>query len=129
MGAGLSLFNLGVKLLWQTETASDLYFFPFWVLLCLYVGFLKGRFVLTKSAIRIVNRLKGLQQPIPLWKLYSVTTWVLLLSMVGVSQAMKVFEVSFFLRGSIDLAVGMALIKGSLSYFQQSIQMQDLRYL
>jgi hypothetical protein len=127
MGAGISLFNLGLRFLWKVDLVNDLYFFPFWVMLCLYIGFLKGRFVLVKSANRIVDRLVRMPQPIPFWKIYNLTTWGILLTMIGFSKGMQLFEVSFFFRGSIDLIVGMALIKGSFYYFKRSIDMQDLR--
>ncbi len=124
---GISLFNLGLKFLWADEFVNDLYFFPFWVLLCLYIGFLKGRFVLTKSANRIVNRLVSLPQPIALWKVYSPTTWGLFLIMIAFSKGMQIYDVSLFVRGSVDLIVGMALIKGSFFYFKKSIEVRDLR--
>lgn len=84
--------------------------------LCLGVGFVKGRFVLTKSANRIVNRLKTLPDPVPVQKAYSPAYAILLGSMMGLGMLMRLCPID--IRGIVDVTIGAALITGSMAYFR-----------
>ncbi|HSX10857.1 MAG TPA: hypothetical protein VLF94_03985 [Chlamydiales bacterium] len=86
----------------------------------LVVGFLKGRFVLVKTVRRVVNRIAGLPLPIRLRDAYSKSYWILIGSMVAIGMSFKFLPIPVDLRGAIDVAIGSALINGSMLYFRAS---------
>ncbi len=90
----------------------------FLIVLALIIGQLKGRAVLEKAANREVLRIKGLPNPLSLAHLYSPRYYILMVIMMGVGMCMNVFQVPPDIRGAIDTAVGVALVRGALAYFR-----------
>lgn len=84
----------------------------------LLIGFLKGRFVLTKTVERVVTRIASLKLPIRFSEVYSKSYWILILSMVGIGISFRFLPISLDLRGVVDLAIGSALVNGSMLYFR-----------
>ncbi len=82
----------------------------------LLVGFLKGKFVLSKSASRVIARISSLSLPVPVWKLYAASYWILIGSMMALGMLLNVLPIPIELRGAIDIAIGAALIRGSFVY-------------
>jgi hypothetical protein len=83
----------------------------------LFIGYLKGKYVLGKSAARQVARISQLENPTSLKNLYSKGYYLLILSMVGIGIAMRYLPL-IEVRGAIDAAIGSALIHGALHYFR-----------
>lgn len=110
LAAGIFLLNLGLNLL----STEPLVLIP----LALIVGIAKGRFVLKKSALRVVNRIRSLPNPAPITQAYSLAYILLIASMVGIGMLIKFFECPNDIRGFVDTAIGAALIQGSLHYFR-----------
>ena len=84
----------------------------------LAVGFLKGRFVLRKTVVRVVDRIRSYANPAPLSSAYSMGYCLLIAGMILLGVLMNVANVSSDLRGFIDIAIGAALINGSILYFR-----------
>ena len=89
----------------------------FWIVFCLLIGFLKGRKIFSKTVNRSVNRILSLPNPAPLSRIYPLSYYILLGSMIllGVLMRFTPFDV----RGGVDIAVGSALINGAVLYFRQ----------
>lgn len=90
------------------------------IAMALCIGFFKGRFVLSKSAARLITRIKSFSEPAPLAKIYNLPYLILLFCMAAIGFAIKYFEVPYDIRGMVDVAVGAALINGSMLYFRQT---------
>jgi len=90
------------------------------LLLCfsLFVGYMKGRFVLSKSVQRQINRVEAMPPRIPLHKIYSPMYYVLIVGMMFLGFLMRVLPIGLDLRGMIDVAIGFALIQGSMQYMR-----------
>lgn len=84
----------------------------------LFGGYLKGKFVLSKSAARVVTRILSLPLPLSLRKIYAPSYWILIGSMMALGMLLNVLPVPLDLRGAVDLAIGAALIRGSFTYFK-----------
>ncbi len=84
----------------------------------LFIGFFKGRFVLSKSVDRLVARISSFPEPAPLSKIYNLPYLLLISSMICLGIAIKYFEVPYDIRGVVDVAIGAALINGSMLYFR-----------
>jgi hypothetical protein len=82
----------------------------------LLVGFIKGRFVLSKTVRRISDRIASLPQPIRFADVYPKSYWLLLAAMMGVGLLMRFVPLEW--RGLVDVAVGSALINGAMLYFR-----------
>jgi hypothetical protein len=84
----------------------------------LIIGFIKGRFVLVKSVKRVVTRILSLPLPLKLSQVYHPAYLALIGSMVFIGMALKWLNLPMEVRGTIDIAIGSALINGSLLYFR-----------
>jgi len=89
-----------------------------WIVLALFIGFLKGRKVFAKGVKRSVGRILTLPSPISLSKIYPPSYYLLLGSMVVLGILMR--YITEDLRGGIDIAVGFALINGAILFFREA---------
>ena len=87
----------------------------------LLVGFIKGRFLLIKSVKRIVMRIFELSEPISILKIYHVRYLFLICLMISLGVLMSVLSLPALYRGLVDVAIGSALIFGSLLFFRISL--------
>lgn len=138
MGIGIMLLNLGLGFLmhgfqgnvfiqdgysgffmWLSQTINGYdYAAVFLIAIGLVVGFAKGRFMLQKAAYKSHARISKLANPTSVTNLYSRGNLILIAIMMGMGMLMKVLNLSYDIRGTIDVAVGCALMQGSLAYFR-----------
>ena len=90
------------------------------LLICLglLIGFFKGRFVLNKTAARVIRRIQKLPNPCSVFSLYSPSYLALLSSMILLGVLLKFIPIPFDIKGIIDVAIGSALTNGSSFYFR-----------
>lgn len=88
------------------------------VVIALFVGYFKGRYVLGKSARRGVERIRSFPNPAPLSRIYSAKYYILLGAMMALGISIKYFGVSNDIRGWVDTAIGAALVNGAMVYFR-----------
>lgn len=88
------------------------------IALSLFIGYLKGRYVLGKSAQKGVERIRSFSNPTKLSNIYSLKYYILLGSMIGLGISIKFFGLANDIRGFIDVAIGSALINGAMIYFR-----------
>jgi hypothetical protein len=98
----------------------------FIIVIFLFIGNMKGRYVLGKSVQRSVNRITSFPNPTSLTNIYSRGYYILFASMIGLGMSIKFFGLSNDIRGAIDIAVGAALISGALLYFRNAIELRNL---
>jgi hypothetical protein len=114
LAAGLMLLYRGLHylFLFALETKMDPLAATFLVALPLSVGTLKGRFVLSRTMRRLVERLEKMEGPIGLSNAYP--RWLYLV--MGAMSCMGFFAkmLPLFWRGEIDAAVGAALVVGGI---------------
>jgi hypothetical protein len=111
--AGIFLLYKGLKILSglsDTNTAS------WWIAAGLFIGFLKGRFVLARTVQRISKRILSLPAPIHFVDAYPKSYWLLISSMMALGVAMRLVPDQW--HGFIDVAVGSALLNGAMVYFR-----------
>lgn len=85
----------------------------------LFIGYIKGRYVLGKSSRRIVNRIRSFPDPTSLANIFSPAYLILLGSMILLGISIKFFGVPNDVRGFVDVAIGAALINGAFITFRQ----------
>ena len=88
----------------------------------LFIGFIKGRFVLAKTARRVVKKIYSLKEPIALSQIYSLGYILLIAFMVFLGVAMRWLNLSLDIRGAIDIAIGSALMNGAMHYFRAAFK-------
>jgi len=84
----------------------------------LILGFIKGRFVLSKTVKRVANRIAGLTAPIRFSEAYSRSYWLLILSMIALGMSFRFLPIPIDARGLVDVAIGSALINGAMLFFR-----------
>jgi hypothetical protein len=93
--------------------------------IALSVGLLKGKFVLDKTASRVIDRTADLKEPNPLksiFQMFGTKTIALIASMMGIGVILRAAGVSFEIRGLIYLAVGAGLLWSCRQYWTTSFQ-------
>lgn len=142
MAVGCFLLTLGLRLLLEENQAAqplvDL-LSPYLggaeqvalllVALGLGVGYMKGRHVLGKSANKGIDRIKTLPNPAPISQIYSAKYYLLLGGMMALGMSIKFFGIPNDIRGTIDVAIGAALIQGSLVYARFAVNNWKQAYL
>lgn len=89
--------------------------------LALFVGYMKGKKVLGKSAEKGTQRLVNFKGDIPITQIYSKAYYFLLGGMIALGMSMKFLGIPLDIRGFVDVAVGSALINGALVYFKNAL--------
>jgi hypothetical protein len=97
------------------------------VVVALFIGYFKGRYVLGKSARKGVERIRSFPNPAPLAKIYSAKYYILLGSMVALGISIKYMGLSNDVRGLIDAAIGAALVNGAMIYFKLASETQNAK--
>ena len=90
------------------------------------IGLLKGKFVLDKTANRVIENTVTLQEPNPFKSIYQMfggKTIALIAAMMGIGVVLRAAGVSFEIRGLIYLAVGTALLWSCRQYWTSSFQL------
>ena len=88
------------------------------IVIGLYVGYFKGRYVLAKSARRGVSRIAALPNPSHIKLIYSKQYYFLLGGMVLLGISIKFLGLNTDVRGLVDVIIGSALINGAVTYFR-----------
>lgn len=87
---------------------------------CLLVGYLKGRYVFSKTVQRGVERILMLPNPTSLANIYTKKYYLLLGSMVFLGVLVRLTTLD--IRGGVDIIIGSALINGAILYFRCALQ-------
>lgn len=82
------------------------------------IGYLKGKYVLGKSARQGAERILSFPNPTSIKNIYSKKYYILLASMVGLGMSIKYLGLPNDVRGAIDIAIGAALVNGAVVYFR-----------
>lgn len=90
----------------------------FLITFALILGFLKGKYILSKSAFREINRISLLPNPISIKHFYSKKYYFIFSTMLLLGMLMRHLPISYDTRGFIDVIIGSALLQGSLFYFK-----------
>lgn len=133
---GLWLMRLGIQFLMQAVETPEQFPFLSWVsslvgkaeqgvvalmAVALFVGFFKGRMVLSKTVNKTVSSIKQAAEPVSLNLLFTPRYLVLITIMMGIGFSLRFFSVPLDIRGFVDVAVGSALINGAMLYFRSMV--------
>ena len=88
------------------------------IVLALAIGWMKGKTALKRSALRVINRIQSLPNPLELHRIYPWPFYLVVGCMMGLSVSMTTFGVPSDIRGTVLTTVGTALIHGSIFYFK-----------
>ena len=88
------------------------------VIVALYIGYFKGRYVLGKSAQRGVDRILTFPNPMPLQSIYSPKYYILLGGIIALGMSIKFLGLNNDIRGLVDVIIGSALVNGAMIYFR-----------
>jgi len=139
MAIGVFLLQLGVTLLLEPHTGPlpILHFFQSFfggleeaaiavAVVALYIGFLKGKHVLSKSARKGVEHICSFPNPTQLSSIYSPKYYLLLALMMGLGMSIKYLGLPNDVRGAIDIIVGSALVNGAIAYFRMGLKLRSI---
>lgn len=94
------------------------------IVIGLIIGFIKGRFALAKTVRRVVDRILKLDPPIKFSQVYSKGYLLLIAVMILLGLSMKWLGLPMEIRGTIDVAIGSALMNGGVAYFRMAFAVQ-----
>ena len=111
---GTFLLYKGLKLLSGSENAT------LFMAIGLAIGYLKGRYVLSKTVQRVSVRIASLSLPIRPGQVYAPSYWILIGSMMGLGLLFRFLPIPVDIKGFIDVAIGSALMNGAMLYFRSA---------
>jgi hypothetical protein len=115
---GSILFFRGIGYLLASPEHTNAPLLAIVAALALAIGFGKGKFVLSKTSRRNIERIDQFTEPKKPIHVYSVKSWLIIGLMVGISVALTVFNTPMLWRGGINLGIGFGLIISSLAYLK-----------
>ncbi len=131
LGIGMLLIYKGLQFIVQAQGKMIDFFASFagnqqqgalfLIVIALFIGFLKGRFVLSKTVKRVTRHMLTFASPIKVSQMYTKGYFILLGCMMLLGMTFKYVPIGADIRGLIDLAVGSALVNGSLLYFKRAV--------
>ncbi len=114
---GVVLCSLGTSRLLQAEKEGvALGLIALGGVVSLAIGIAKGRFLLSKTASRNIERLGGISGNLRPIRVYGARSWIVIALMAAISLALNLGGVPPFWRGAVNLAIGAALVTSSLNY-------------
>lgn len=143
LGIGIFLLSLGISFI-LNMTSVTRHHFSFVTLLskyianpqnvaslllgaALFIGYLKGRYLLSKSAYKQILRIRALPNPASLKYLYSKGYYLLILSMISLGMLLRFLPIAIDVRGFVDVAIGSALINSAMIYFRASLILEKIK--
>jgi len=126
LSMGLYLFAKGIDFLKVANLRLD--YFILVLLISSSAGFLKEKFILKKTVKRITKRILSYALPIPIFRIYDSRFYIVILMMIILGQSLKWFSLSLIIRGGVDLAIGLALVKGGCSFLFMGISTRKISY-
>lgn len=91
----------------------------------LLVGFIKGRWVLSKTVERVVRRIIMLPPGFSYKDVYGRRYLALLASMIMLGLLLKWLPIPVDVRGTVDIVIGSALINGAFLYFRCALDVRE----
>lgn len=86
-----------------------------------FIGLVKGRFVLSKSALRNKRRISKLPNPVRPWQFFTPTFFCVLAFMIGLGQLLKLWastgHTPRLIVGGVDCGIGGALFISAFAYW------------
>lgn len=86
--------------------------------LFLGVGYMKSKYVLSRTVLRTLTNICSSPNPSGLGTVYNRQYIMLIGAMAMLGAGIKFLQLPDDIRGSIDIAIGSALINGSVLYFK-----------
>ena len=111
---GLFLFFRGVI---NISFLDDPYKY-LWVAIALFLGVFKAKFVLEKTAERIIERILKRKEPSNLFGFLPLKTWFLIGSMIGLGILLRHSPLNRSLVWSVYVAIGAALFASSRIFWK-----------
>jgi hypothetical protein len=92
--------------------------------LSLLIGLIKGRWVLRKSADRVIRHIVSFEEPLSIRSFLPKSFYFVMIGMMFLGLSMNLLPFPILLRASIDLTVGVALLLGSLHFLKKGIMLK-----
>ncbi len=83
-------------------------------------GWVKGRYIFSKTVDRVASRIASLADPFPLKKMYALGYLTLMVVMSSLGMCFRFFPLALDLKGFLDMTIGTALLIGSAFYFKRA---------
>ena len=115
---GLILTIRGISFLLDAPEHPSTAMLALIIAVAMAIGYGKGKFVLSKTSQRNLERIDQFTEPKKPIQVYSVRSWIIIGLMVGISVTLSVLNTPLLWRGGINLAIGFALIISSLAYLK-----------
>ncbi len=90
-------------------------------LLVVGLGFAKGQYVISGVADRMITHIEHLEERSPIWKVYTVPTYLSVVLMVGIGISCRWIGAHwhiFWIIGYVYCAIGIALLTGSQPFWR-----------
>ena len=93
----------------------------------LLLGTLKGRYILSRTAAKVVHGILMRPTPFELLTVYGWRYYLIIISMISIGVLLRLSPLSQDTKGFIDMTIGAALCCGALVYFRSARLLRETR--
>lgn len=111
---GLLLLYRGLELFQTSHHVLT----PVFLVGALFTGYIKHRFILSKTVRRLIQRIDSLPSPVTASQVYPPATLLVLAAMMSFSVLLRYLSLPCELQGFIKTAIGSALLHGAFLLFK-----------
>jgi len=121
----LRLISKGISFFAEVQSAQleSMNMINLAIALSLFVGLMKGRWILRKSADRIIASIVSKEEPLAWRSLFPRSFLMVMMLMMSLGIAVGHLPIPLILRASIDLTVGTALMIGFMHLVKKGVMM------
>jgi hypothetical protein len=116
---GIFLLAKGLSLIALHMQGEQMAFF--YISIGLLVGFMKGRFVLSRTVDRVTGRIISFPEPVALKNVYAPSYMMLIGGMMLLGFLFKWLPIPGNFKGVVDVTIGSALINGAILFFRKAL--------
>lgn len=125
--SGIVWFVIGVNLCLKGYQyaihVTEAFYEPLWMILTgIVLGYMKGRFALSKAINRFIRHMVQYEEPLRISEIFSLRYIAIIGVMMTLGILMKVSSIPMQIKAVIDFTVGSALFYGSIRYFKKAAE-------
>lgn len=93
--------------------------FSIWISISLLLGWIKGKFILTKSVDRMVRHIVSFDEPLKWKSLFPKSFFMVMFAMMLLGLSLKHLPLSDYIKGGMDTTIATALLYGAWIFYRK----------
>jgi hypothetical protein len=96
----------------------------FYIGIALLIGLIKGKWVLKKSADRVIKHIVSFDEPLLIRSFLPKSFYFVMLGMMALGMSVRYLPIPLIVKGVMDAAVGTGLLFGAMHYIKKAVMIK-----